>query len=115
MRRPKKAELVKRLETFGDTAEVLPTVYATIRTKFDGHVADYVDYLYRRSILTGRRAMRRFLLNPSEGRMKKDPGFQFAVSKLMFRLWEQQGRPANPVVDGTRLGITRAELDAMTK
>ena len=40
-------------------------------------------------------------------RMAKDPGFQFVVSKLMYRLWEQQGRPMSSQVDNTQRVILR--------
>ena len=110
-----KERLARQLSAYGDTATVLPLVYATIRAEYDGDVARYVDDLFERSMATNRERMHRFVVNPAVKRMYLDPGFQFAVSKLMFRLWEQQGRPANLAPDGTRLVILRSELDAMTK
>lgn len=75
----------------------------------------YVNDLFERSMATNRERIHRFVLNPAVKRMYRDPGFLLAVSKLMFRLWEQQGRPAQPMADGTRLVILRSELEAMNK
>ena len=110
-----KAHLVRQLEAFDDTATVLPWVYAVIKQKYRGNVQAYVDALFKRSVMTSRRRLRHFAKSPTPSRMLDDFGIQFAVSKLMFRLWEQQGRPANLAPDGTRLVILRSELDAMTK
>ena len=106
-----KLRLVRQMETFRDTAHVLPTIFGTIKADYDGDVGKYVDALYRRSVLTGNGAMRRFRLNPSVGRMQRDMGFQFVVSKLMYRLWEAQGRPSQPAAGGTRLVVLRSELE----
>ncbi len=108
--RAEKEKWVRALEAYGDTAAVLPTIYAQIVTEYGGDVRAYVDELFRSSVVTNKRRLRRFMRRPTVRDMQTDMGFQFAVSKLMFRLWEQQGRPADPVVDGTRLVVTRAEL-----
>ena len=105
-----KARMVRELEAFGDTALTLPTVYALIATKYGGDVRAYVDDLFGRSVMTSRRRLRRFVRSPITKRMREDMGFQFVVSKLMYRLWEAQGRPAQPAADGSRLVILRSEL-----
>ncbi len=110
-----RTQLACQMMAFADTAEVLPTVYAQVAVEYGGDVRAYVDALFDGSVMTNRRRMRRLSRHPTAKRMRDDMGFQFAVSKLMFRLWEQQGCPANPVVDGTRLVILRSELDAMKK
>ena len=108
-----KALLVSEMEDFRDTAAYLPTLYAVIEKKYGGDVARYVDHLYRRAILIGRGARLRFRLNPSQRRMKRDAGFQFVLSRMLYRLWEALGRPDPPVVDGMRLVIPRSELEQM--
>ena len=106
-----KARMVRELEAFGDTALTLPTIYALIATKYGGDVRAYVDDLFDGSVMTSRRRLRRFVKGPSVQRMREDMGFQFVVSKLMYRLWEAQGRPAQPAADGTRLVVLRSELE----
>ena len=105
-----KNTMVSQLEAFADTATVLPTVYALIATKYGGDVRAYVDDLFDRSVMTSRRRLRRFARYPNVDWMQRDMGFQFVVSKLMYRLWEAQGRPAQPAADGTRLVVLRSEL-----
>ena len=106
-----KTQLGVQLRAFGDTAVVLPTIYALIATKYGGDVRAYVDDLFDRSVMTNKRRMRRFARRPTVKRMREDMGFQFVVSKLMYRLWETRGRPAQPAADGTRLVILRSELE----
>ena len=105
-----KNTMVSQLEAFADTATVLPTVYALIATKYGGDVRAYVDDLFDRSVMTSRRRLRRFARYPNVDWMQRDMGFQFVVSKLMYRLWEAQGRSAQPAADGTRLVVLRSEL-----
>ena len=105
-----KERLARQLSVYGDTAKVLPLVYVTIGAKYEGDVGKYVNDLFERSMATNRERIHRFVLNPAVKRMYRDPGFLLAVSKLMFRLWEQQ-----PMADGTRLVILRSELEAMNK
>ncbi len=90
-----KAKLVAQLETFRDTASVLPSVYLLIDSKYGGNVRRYVDDLFRKSVLTNRRRLKRFVRSPSVIRMQRDMGFQFVVSKLTYRAWEAQGRSDN--------------------
>ena len=96
--------MVRELEAFGDTASTLPTIYALIATKYGGDVRAYVDDLFGRSVMTSRRRMKRFMRSPIAKRMREDMGFQFVVSKLMYRLWEAQGRPAQPAADSSSCG-----------
>ncbi len=106
-----KARLLRQIETFGDTAQALPLVYVTIAKEYAGNVGEYVDDLFARSMATNAERIRHFVKNPAIKRMQRDPGFLLAVSKLMYRLWEAQGRPPQPASDGTRLVILRSELE----
>ena len=103
-----KARLVSQMEAFGDTATVLPWVYAVIAQKYKGSVQAYVDALFKRSAMTNVRRLRRFAKSPVPSRMLDDMGIQFVVSRLMFRQWETQRQPA---ADGARLVILRSELE----
>ncbi len=88
-----KRQLVRQLSVYRDTATVLPSVYQVIDASYGGDVTDYVDDLFAHSVMTNTRLMRRFKRHPSTRRMQRDMGFQFVVSKLMYRAWEAQGRP----------------------
>lgn len=103
-----KARLVRQIEAFRDTAVVLPSIYVLIDNEFGGSVERYVDALFSNSALTDRATMRRVCGKPTIERMQRDMGFQFVVSKLMYRAWEKQNRP---VADGTRLVVLRSELE----
>ena len=89
-----KARLVRQLETFGDTASALPTVYAQIATDYGGNIRAYVEDLFAHSVMTNERRMRRFVRHPTYRKMQSDMGFQLVVSKLLYRKWEAQGRPS---------------------
>lgn len=106
-----KERLASRLEAFADTATVaLPTVYGLIASKYHGDVRAYVDDLFDHSVMTSKRQLKRFMRSPYVRQMEKDMGFQFAVSKLLYRLWVEQGCPVQPGADGSRLVIMRSEL-----
>lgn len=92
-----KARLVRQLETFRDTAAVLPTLYGQIEAEYGGDAVRYVEALFAHSAVTDRKTMRRVCGKPSVERMQADMGFQFVVSKLLYRQWEAQGRPAEGV------------------
>ena len=107
----KEREMLEReILTFGDTATALPTVYVLIATKYGGDVRAYVNDLFDGSVMTNAKQMKRFARHPTKKRMREDMGFQFVVSKLMYRLWEAQGRPPQPAANGTRLVVLRSEL-----
>lgn len=103
-----KARLVKQIEAFRDTAVVLPSIYVQIDNEFGGSVPRYVDALFSNSALTDRVTMRRVCGKPTVERMQRDMGFQFVVSKLMYRAWEKQNRFAD---DGTCPVVQRSELE----
>lgn len=113
--RAEKERMVCQLEAFGDTASAFPVVYGLIAMQYGGDARAYVDALFDGSVMTSRKRLKRLVRSPILKRLRDDMGFQFAVSKLMFCLWEQQGRPADPVVDGTRLVIFREELQQIAK
>ena len=46
------ARLAARLSAFRDTAKVLPPIFATIMTEFDGDIRRYTDHLFGHSAVT---------------------------------------------------------------
>ncbi len=86
-------KLAAQLRAFGDTADYVPLVYATIHTEYGGDITRYVDDLFRRSAMTNRRRMMRVARWPRKKRLQGDMGFQLSLSKQLYRAWEQMDRP----------------------
>ena len=86
-------KLAAQLRAFGDTADYVPLVYATIHTEYGGDITRYVDDLFRRSTMTNRRRMKRVARWPRKKRLQSDMGFQLSLSKQLYRAWEQMDRP----------------------
>lgn len=86
-------KLAAQLRAFGDTADYVPLVYATIHTEYGGDITRYVDDLFRRSAMTNRRRMKRVARWPRKKRLQGDMGFQLSLSKQLYRAWEQMDRP----------------------
>lgn len=86
-------KLAAQLRAFGDTADYVPLVYATIHTEYGGDITRYVDELFRRSAMTNRRRMMRVARWPRKKRLQSDMGFQLSLSKQLYRAWEQMDRP----------------------
>lgn len=86
-------KLAAQLRAFGDTADYVPLVYATIHTEYGGDITRYVDDLFRRSAMTNRRRMMRVARWPRKKRLQSDMGFQLSLSKQLYRAWEQMDRP----------------------
>ena len=86
-------KLAAQLRAFGDTADYVPLVYATIHTEYGGDITRYVDDLFRRSAMTNRRRMKRVARWPRKKRLQSDMGFQLSLSKQLYRAWEQMDRP----------------------
>ena len=86
-------KLAAQLRAFGDTADYVPLVYATIHTEYGGDITRYVDDLFQRSAMTNRRRMMRVARWPRKKRLQSDMGFQLSLSKQLYRAWEQMDRP----------------------
>ena len=86
-------KLAAQLRAFGDTADYVPLVYATIHTEYGGDITRYVDDLLRRSAMTNRRRMKRVARWPRKKRLQGDMGFQLSLSKQLYRAWEQMDSP----------------------
>lgn len=86
-------KLAAQLRAFGDTADYVPLVYATIHTEYGGDITRYVDELFQRSAMTNRRRMKRVARWPRKKRLQSDMGFQLSLSKQLYRAWEQMDRP----------------------
>lgn len=86
-------KLAAQLRAFGDTADYVPLVYATIHTEYGGDITRYVDELFQRSAMTNRRRMMRVARWPRKKRLQGDMGFQLSLSKQLYRAWELMDRP----------------------
>ena len=95
-----KAKLVRQLTAFRDTATALPYLYATIDREYGGDIPAYVDALFENSAITNPKRMKRLVRKVTKRRLKNDMGFQFVVSKYVYRLWLDQGRPKAAQGDG---------------
>ena len=95
-----KAKLVRQLTAFRDTATALPYLYATIDREYGGSIPAYVDALFENSAITNPKRMKRLVRKVTKRRLKNDMGFQFVVSKYVYRLWLEQGRPKAAQGDG---------------
>ncbi len=87
-----KEKLVEQLESFRDTALVLPSIYVEIESQYGGDVRKYVEALFENSVMTNEMQLKRLVETPSVRKMQRDMGFQFVVSKLMYRAWETRGQ-----------------------
>ena len=95
-----KAKLIRQLTAFRDTATALPYLYATIDRDYGGDIPAYVDALFENSAITNPKRMKRLVRKVTKRRLKNDMGFQFVVSKYVYRLWLDQGRPKAAQGDG---------------
>ena len=104
-----KAKLVRQLTAFRDTATALPYLYATINREYGGDINAYVDALFENSAITNPKRMKRLVRKVTKRRLKNDMGFQFVVSKYVYRLWLDQGRPKAAQGDGIYVFPVRKE------
>ena len=104
-----KAKLVRQLTAFRDTATALPYLYATIDREYGGDINAYVDALFENSAITNPKRMKRLVRKVTKRRLKNDMGFQFVVSKYVYRLWLEQGRPKTAQGDGIYVFPVRKE------
>ena len=104
-----KAKLVRQLTAFRDTATALPYLYATIDREYGGDIPAYVDALFENSAITNPKRMKRLVRKVTKRRLKNDMGFQFVVSKYVYRLWLDQGRPKAAQGDGIYVFPVRKE------
>ena len=104
-----KAKLVRQLTAFRDTATALPYLYATIDREYGGDISAYVDALFENSAITNPKRMKRLVRKVTKRRLKNDMGFQFVVSKYVYRLWLEQGRPKAAQGDGIYVFPVRKE------
>ncbi len=104
-----KAKLVRQLTAFRDTATALPYLYATIDREYGGDIPAYVDALFENSAITNPKRMKRLVRKVTKRRLKNDMGFQFVVSKYVYRLWLEQGRPKAAQGDGIYVFPLRKE------
>ena len=61
------------------------------------------------SAITNPKRMKRLVRKVTKRRLKNDMGFQFVVSKYVYRLWLDQGRPKAAQGDGIYVFPMRKE------
>lgn len=92
-----KSEMVRRLKAFDRTAYYKPIFYADIYSRYKGNYKAYVDALFKKSLITSPKRLRRFTAYARKKMLLKDMGFQFTLSLALYELWMRQ------VKDGTRV------------
>ena len=92
-----KEDMVRRLQAFDKAAYYKPIFFADIYSRYKGDYRKYVDDLFRKSLITSPRRLRRFTAYARKRMILKDMGFQFTLSLALYELWIKQ------VKDGTRV------------
>lgn len=82
-----KALLVGRLMAFGDSAAFKPLFYYTIKEKYQNNVRAYVDDLYKTSMMSNKKRLRRFMLRPKQKRLNEDLGVQMVIAVKLYKYW----------------------------
>jgi hypothetical protein len=73
-------------------ADLHPDIFKTIEKKFDGDFDEYAEELFENSIFASEEKLNKFLDNPKEKKLRKDPAFK-AIQSLYgcyFKLSAQQ-------------------------
>ena len=92
-----KEDMVRRLQAFDKAAYYKPIFFADIYSRYKGDYRKYGDDLFRKSLITSPRRLRRFTAYARKRMILKDMGFQFTLSLALYELWIKQ------VKDGTRV------------
>lgn len=82
-----KQQLVEQLEQYAQTAQCLPLFFKTIDHDFKGSVSAYVERLYRKSLLSNAKELKRFLKSQSYKRIDKDMGAQMTLALMVYDYW----------------------------
>lgn len=92
-----KERLISRIEKFGKLSAYKPLFYKTIRRDFHNDVRAYVNNLYETSMMCNKKALRKFLRNPSRDKLNVDAGAQFAIALKMYEFWLANHERVRPV------------------
>lgn len=85
-----KEDMVRRLEAFDKAAYYKPIFYADIYSTYKGDYRKYVDDLFKKSLITSPKRLRRFSAYARKNMLLKDRGFQFTLCLALYELWIKQ-------------------------
>lgn len=85
-----KEDMVNRLEAFDKAAYYKPIFYADIHSTYKGDYRKYVDDLFKKSLITSPKRLRRFTAYARKNMLLKDRGFQFTLCLALYELWIKQ-------------------------
>lgn len=78
--------LVGILETYRKdlAGTILPDIYNVIDRKYKGNIKDYVDYVFKKSVLVTEERFNNFMKKPSLKKLEKDPAYRLTNSFYNF-------------------------------
>ena len=82
-----KRNFVERLKKFSQSATYQPLIFKIIAVKYNGSIESYVDDLYKNSIMSNKKRLKRFVRTPSYKRLDKDYGAQLTLSLMVYKYW----------------------------
>ena len=82
-----KNNLTECLTTFSRSAKYLPLFFKIIEDEFNGSIENYVDYLYKNSIMSNKKLFKRLLKKPSCKKLDNDPGTQMTIALTLYNYW----------------------------
>ena len=95
-----KRDFVERLKKFSKSATYQPLIFKIIAVKYNGSIEKYVDDLYKNSIMSNKKRLKRFVRTPSYKRLDKDYGAQLTLSLMVYKYWLENRATIRPRLTG---------------
>ena len=95
-----KRDFVERLKKFSQSATYQPLIFKIIAVKYNGSIEKYVDDLYKNSIMSNKKRLKRFVRTPSFKRLDKDYGAQLTLSLMVYKYWLENRATIRPRLTG---------------
>ena len=95
-----KRDFVERLKKFSQSATYQPLIFKIIAVKYNGSIERYVDDLYKHSIMSNEKRLKRFVRTPSYKRLDKDYGAQLTLSLMVYKYWLENRATIRPRLTG---------------
>ena len=95
-----KRDFVERLKKFSQSATYQPLIFKIIAVKYNGSIERYVDDLYKNSIMSNQKRLKRFVRTPSYKRLDKDYGAQLTLSLMVYKYWLENRATIRPRLTG---------------
>ena len=95
-----KRDFVERLKKFSQSATYQPLIFKIIAVKYNGSIERYVDDLYKNSIMSNKKRLKRFVRTPSYKRLDKDYGAQLTLSLMVYKYWLDNRATIRPRLTG---------------